>query len=72
MYIIVMICILKILSSGYFCLDYQMELARIKMIEEENLRLTQAVDKTEHGNVLVFFFNLNNKFMKNLVRKTIN
>jgi len=32
-------------------LGYQIEMARIKMIEDENLRLNQAMDKSNLGNV---------------------
>lgn len=31
-----------------------MELARIKTIEDENVRLNQAIDKSNRGNVDIF------------------
>lgn len=32
-------------------LGYQMEIARIKIIEEENSRINQTIDKSNYGNV---------------------
>lgn len=32
-------------------IGYQIELARIKMIEDENLRLNLSIDKSKRGNV---------------------
>jgi len=32
-----------------------MEIARIKMLEDENLRLNQALDKSNHGKVYTIF-----------------
>lgn len=47
------------LTVCYYCLGCQIELARIKTIEDENLRLTQEIEKSKRGNNVLTTFNLN-------------
>jgi len=49
-----------------FFLGRQIELARIKTIEDENLRLTQEIEKSKRGNVLTTF-NLNEIMCQHLL-----
>lgn len=39
------------LYNKMFVIDFQMEIARVKIIEDENMRLHQTLDKSNHGNI---------------------